>query len=58
MKADIHLFLKHNNQTILLRDKFIPSKEFPDYHSKFIFKSWLHFARSEARTCRPAGGTP
>jgi putative restriction endonuclease len=33
------LFLKYQNQSIILPDKFLPSKEFLDYHSKMIFKS-------------------
>lgn len=32
------LFLKYQNQSIILPDKFLPSKEFLDFHSKNIFK--------------------
>ncbi len=32
------LFLKHQNQSIILPDKFLPSKEFLEYHHKNIFK--------------------
>lgn len=32
------LFLKYHNQSIILPDKFLPSKEFLDYHSKMIFR--------------------
>lgn len=32
------LFKKHHNQSIILPDRFLPSKEFLDYHSKTIFK--------------------
>ncbi len=38
-KAVADLFLKYENQFIILPDKFLPSKEFLDYHSKNIFKS-------------------
>lgn len=31
------LFFKYNNQSIILPDKFLPSKEFLDYHYKDIF---------------------
>ena len=33
-------FLKYNNQPILLPDKFLPNKEFLDYHHQNIFKGW------------------
>ena len=39
-KKDIavkELFLKYNNQSIMLPDKFLPSKEFLDYHYHKIF---------------------
>lgn len=32
------LFIKYNNQAIILPDKFLPSKEFLDYHHKNIFR--------------------
>jgi putative restriction endonuclease len=32
------LFLKYDNQSIILPDKFLPSKEFLEYHHKNIFK--------------------
>jgi len=32
------LFLKYNNQSIILPDKFVPSKDFLDYHYQTIFK--------------------
>lgn len=31
-------FLRYNNQTIILPERFLPSKEFLDYHSNNIFK--------------------
>lgn len=40
-KKDIaveELFFKYNNQSIMLPDKFLPSKEFLDYHYNNIFK--------------------
>jgi putative restriction endonuclease len=33
------LFLKYQNQSIILPDKFLPSKDFLDYHYNNIFKS-------------------
>lgn len=33
------LFLKYNNQSINLPDKFLPSKDFLDYHHNNIFKN-------------------
>ncbi len=38
-KAVSDLFIKYQNQSIILPDKFLPSKEFLDYHSRYIFKS-------------------
>ncbi|EOQ90038.1 HNH endonuclease [Leptospira yanagawae serovar Saopaulo str. Sao Paulo = ATCC 700523] len=32
------LFLKYDNQSIILPDRFLPSKDFLDWHSKNIFK--------------------
>ncbi len=32
-----NFFFKYNNQRIILPDKFLPSKEFLDYHNKNIF---------------------
>lgn len=32
------LFLKYNNQSIILPDKFLPSKDFLDFHYQTIFK--------------------
>ena len=32
------LFLKYENQLIILPDRFLPSKEFLDYHYQNIFK--------------------
>ena len=32
------LFLKYENQSIILPDKFLPSKEFLDYHNNNIFR--------------------
>jgi putative restriction endonuclease len=37
------LFLKYENQAIILPDKFLPSKEFLDYHNKNIFRSQRGF---------------
>lgn len=37
--AATDLFLKYQNQSIILPDKFLPSKDFLDYHHKNIFKS-------------------
>ncbi len=36
--AVIDLFLKYNNQAITLPDKFLPNKNFLDYHHQNIFK--------------------
>lgn len=36
--AVVDLFLKYDNQTIVLPDKFLPSKEFLSYHYNNIFK--------------------
>ena len=37
-KAVSDFFLKYENQTIILPDKFLPSKEFLEYHHQNIFK--------------------
>jgi putative restriction endonuclease len=37
-KAVTDLFLRYNKQSIILPDKFLPSKEFLDYHYNNIFK--------------------
>ena len=37
-EAVIDFFLKHSNKSIVLPDKFLPSKEFLDYHFQTIFK--------------------
>lgn len=37
-KAVADLFLKYENQSIILPDKFLPSKEFLEYHHKNIFR--------------------
>jgi putative restriction endonuclease len=35
----LDFFLKYENQPIILPDKFLPSKDFLEYHYKNIFKS-------------------